>query len=85
MGQVITHQYREGKEMGVMRPGDMMPPKTGQGFISLDDLYDLSFWYKKAVKEEKDQFTFKGMDILTSYAKYLIEYMIMQKNRNNRG
>jgi hypothetical protein len=31
--------------------------------------------YIKAVKSKKEQFTFKGRDILTSYCKYLLEYL----------
>ena len=31
--------------------------------------------YGKAVKENKKQFVFQGKDILTDYAKYLIQYL----------
>ena len=31
--------------------------------------------YKQAIKNNKDHFVFEGADILTSYAKYLIEYL----------
>lgn len=30
--------------------------------------------YKKAIKESKKQFMFEGQEVLTSYAKYVIEY-----------
>ncbi len=31
--------------------------------------------YNKALKDNKETFTFKGAELLTKYAKYLIEYM----------
>lgn len=31
--------------------------------------------YRKAVDENKTQFTFEGHELLVSYAKYLIEYL----------
>ena len=31
--------------------------------------------YEKAVKENKDQFTYKGVDFVTAYAKYLLIYI----------
>lgn len=31
--------------------------------------------YNKAIKENKDQFIFKNQIVLTSYAKYMIEYV----------
>lgn len=35
----------------------------------------LKHCYKKAVTEKKDMFVFDGREILTAYAKYLIEYL----------
>jgi hypothetical protein len=31
--------------------------------------------YDKAVKEKKETFIFQGQEILTAYAKYLLEYL----------
>jgi hypothetical protein len=40
------------------------------------DSYDaLKKAYDKAVKEEKTMFVYEGQDVLTSYAKYLLEYL----------
>lgn len=38
--------------------------------------------YAKALREDKDEFTFEGMDLVTSYAKYLIEYLEMTLKEN---
>lgn len=45
-------------------------------FINLNkkSLRELKQAYKKAVADKKEQFTFYGNELLTSYAKYLIEY-----------
>lgn len=42
--------------------------------VSLDDLPALKGHYHKAVIQNKEQFDFRGVTLLTSYAKYLIEY-----------
>ncbi len=39
------------------------------------ELINLKRSYTLAVEENKEQFTFKGNELLTSYAKYLIEYL----------
>jgi hypothetical protein len=36
---------------------------------------DLKKAYDKAVSEGKTQFTYEGEEVLTSYAKYLLEYL----------
>lgn len=46
-----------------------------QNRVTLKDLPSLTKAYNKAVKEGKTQFTYKGNELLVSYAKYLIEYM----------
>jgi len=33
--------------------------------------------YREAVKENKESFMFHGHELLTSYAKYMIEYLMM--------
>jgi len=46
-----------------------------QGTITLAELPDLKVEYERAVKEGAELFKFKGMDLDTKYAKYLIDYM----------
>lgn len=36
---------------------------------------DLQTAYDKAVKEKKETFFFHGLEILTTYAKYYLEYL----------
>lgn len=43
--------------------------------INKYELATLKRMYAKAVKEGKTQFVFQAKDILTVYAKYLIEYL----------
>ncbi len=40
-----------------------------QAYLNLKQLYD------EAVLEKRDQFLFQGKDILTAYAKYLLEHL----------
>lgn len=47
-----------------------MPNNT----LSLNDLATFKKKYRKACKEGATTFQFKGMEILTTYAKYVIEY-----------
>jgi hypothetical protein len=42
---------------------------TKESVLKLKDAYAL------AVTEGRDQFTFEGHELLTSYAKYLIQYL----------
>jgi len=49
--------------------------------VSMDDLPKLKKLYSKAVEQGKEQFEFKFKPIVTSYAKYLIEYM---ESRNSK-
>lgn len=39
------------------------------------DLKRLKKLYNKAVREGRDQFTFRGQPVLTSFAKYYIDYL----------
>jgi len=39
------------------------------------ELANLKRSYTVAIRNKKDQFTFKGNKLLVSYAKYLIEYL----------
>lgn len=48
-----------------------MPPVT----VTHKDLKPLKTAYQKAVKEKKDFFLYKGQEVVTTYAKYLIEYL----------
>lgn len=34
--------------------------------------------YKRAVAEKQESFMFEGREMLTSYAKYMIEFLVMQ-------
>jgi len=45
--------------------------------ISFDKqkLSDLKKQYDKAVADKKESFIFEGKELLTAYAKYLIEYL----------
>lgn len=47
------------------------------GSISLRDAPQLAKAYEQACVEKKEWFTFKGMELYTGYAKYLLEYMAM--------
>lgn len=48
-----------------------MPPIT----VTQKDLKPLKAAYQKAVKEKKDFFLYKGQEVITTYAKYLIEML----------
>jgi hypothetical protein len=48
------------------------------------DYLELKRLYKKTVDEKKEMFVWKGQDILTQYAKYLIEYLEMQEFSEKR-
>lgn len=48
---------------------------TPQGTLTLVDRLPLRKAYDKAVKDGAETFKYKGMDVLTSYAKYVLEYM----------
>jgi len=43
--------------------------------ISKEEFLELKELYHKNVKEGNEVFTFKGREVLVSYAKYLIEYL----------
>ena len=42
---------------------------------SRQDLRDLKAAYEKAKAAKEKQFKFKGIDLVTGYAKYLIEFL----------
>lgn len=48
-----------------------MPPTT----VTVEDLKPLKKAYDQAVKDGKDYFVYKGTELVTSYAKYLLEYL----------
>lgn len=48
-----------------------MPPVT----VTTKDLKPLKKLYEQAVKDKKDFFVYKGQEVITTYAKYLIEYL----------
>jgi hypothetical protein len=41
----------------------------------MNGLQELKELYKQAVEENKESFIFQDQEVLTNYAKYLIEYM----------
>ena len=43
--------------------------------ISLENFKEFEKEYELALKEKKDSFLFKGEEILTTYARYVIEYL----------
>ena len=46
--------------------------------FSQEKLKQLKDAYAVAVTEGRDKFTFEGHELLTSYAKYLIEYLTLK-------
>lgn len=42
--------------------------------LDLSDMPSLQRLYKKALEEKKESFMFKGAEVLTDYAKYVLEY-----------
>lgn len=52
-----------------------------QEFIDASEIKSLKVAYQKAVNDNREQFTYKGHILLTSYAKYLIEYLELN-NKN---
>lgn len=56
---------------------------ASQGTISLSELPDFKKEYERAVADGSELFKFKGMDVLTSYAKYMIEHLENEKKRHN--
>lgn len=51
-----------------------MPPIT----VTQKDIKPLKVAYNKAVKEGKDFFVYRGQEVVTTYAKYLLEYLESQ-------
>jgi len=45
--------------------------------INKNNIIDFKQSYNKALKSGEDMFIFEGSDVLTSYAKYVIEYFNM--------
>lgn len=43
--------------------------------LSLENLEQFEKAYKLALKEKKDSFIFKEEEVLTTYARYVIEYL----------
>ena len=43
--------------------------------ITKSDLIDLKTHYQQAIDDSQEQFTWQDNELLTSYAKYLIEYL----------
>jgi len=47
--------------------------------ITLENYNELKLAYFKAIEEGAEMFHFKGKEIPTTYAKYMLEYMEQQK------
>ena len=62
-----------------MTPTNDMPPTLS---VSQYELLTLKRLYHKALSEGREQFEFKGLQLLTSYAKYVIEYFEMTFSEN---
>lgn len=43
--------------------------------FDVDTCKEFATEYNKALKEEKEVFTFKGYDLVTSFAKYQLEFL----------
>ncbi len=50
-------------------------------FIMKINISTLQKKYDKAVKDNLYSFTYDGAEILTAYAKYLLEYLKMEQNK----
>ena len=48
----------------------------------MNELQELKKLYKDALDQKKESFIFQDKEILTNYAKYLIEYLEMSKDLN---
>ena len=56
----------------------MVPNKQSmseEDYIDASEIKSLKAAYLKAVDENRDMFVYKGHELLTQYAKYLIEYL----------
>ena len=53
----------------------LKPKEMPSVTITHKDLKPLKAAYQKAVKEKKDFFLYNGQEVVTTYAKYLIEYL----------
>lgn len=51
-----------------------------QATVTIKDLPALKKAYKKAVEKNKDYFVYRDSEFITSYAKYLIEFLEMEIN-----
>jgi hypothetical protein len=51
-------------------------------FEFTDELFEeFKSLYEKSVKDEKESFQFQGHEVLTSYAKYVIQYLEQDDTR----
>lgn len=49
--------------------------------INIKDLNKLKVEYESAVKNNQESFIFKGREVLTVFAKYLIQYLESEFNK----
>lgn len=59
----------------------MKTDSNGNKYITITDLPKFKKSYDKTVREGKKIFSYEGSEILTTYAKYLIEYMELNKKK----
>lgn len=53
-----------------------------EDYIDGSEIKSLKAAYQKAVDENREMFVYKGHELLTQYAKYLIEYL--ELNNQNK-
>tara|TARA_Y100000310_G_C20388981_1_gene671848 strand:+ start:390 stop:734 length:345 start_codon:yes stop_codon:yes gene_type:complete len=58
---------------------DLVEKDTSMPMMDVD-LEKLIPLYEKAVEDEQDVFMYEGQEVLTTYAKYLIEFLKVQQN-----
>ncbi len=65
------------EEAGIKLDSVSVSKDPGQGWIEFDrkKYNKLRMAYNQALAREKDEFVFQGMDLVTDYAKYLLEYL----------
>lgn len=54
---------------------------TSMEFVTIDDLDPIKEKYEQAVKDDEKVFVYNNMELLTAYAKYLIEYLTTEREK----
>jgi len=58
----------------------MEKDNNGNNYFTEKDVPKLRRLYNKALKEEKEEFVYESTELVTDYAKYLLEYFDMMKS-----